>query len=350
MKKILVLIVTICSGIILQAQKKVIIEEKVLDSNPRMMELPQSQKTITIRLNGNKVNADKMVVEIDGKNITIDGKNISELKDIDVNINENKFLFKNGELKMDIGKRPIQGRRLPQVKVMERNYEPKAILGIVMQKVDNGVKINEVNDESGAAKAGLKAGDIITKINNKKVETEMDITRIVNDSKPGDILNIDYISNGKALQTKASLSERKMTAMAWSGSMPPNMPFEMPLMELDQLQNMDFDFKGNIDGMEMFGNGRNNNKPKLGVTLIETEDDKGLEIKEIEEESVAAKAGLQKGDIITTINDNKVTTVAQIQQAVRNNAQKPVSITYLRKGKEQKTTVKFPKKLKEIEM
>jgi serine protease Do len=353
MKKIVILMIAICTAALLQAQKEVVIEERVLDSNPKVLEMPKSNKTITIRLNGNKINTEKMLVEIDGKNITINGKNISELKDVDVNINENKFLFKNGEFKMDLGKRPVQGRQWPQARVIEKYYEPKAILGIAMEKVDNGVKINEVNAESGAQKAGLKEGDIVTKINGKTIETEMDITRIVNDSKPGDVLNIEYISNGKKQNTKATLGERKAT-MAWSSDMQPGMPFEMPLVELENLQNlqnMDFDFKGNIDGMQVYGNGRNiGNKPKLGVTLIETEDEKGLEIKEIEEGGVAAKAGMQKGDIITTVNDNKVNTVGQIQQAVRNNAQKPLNITYLRNGKELKTSVKFPKKLKEVEM
>ncbi len=355
MYKTLIAAFVLCNCTVLQAQKTIILEERVIDSNPKTVKgypLPMNEKTITIHLNGDKLKADKMVVEIDGKNIKINGKDIADLKDVNVNINENKFLYKNGNgIEMQLGKRPMQGRT-PQIKILKENNQIKAILGIAMQKVNNGVKINEVNAESGAAKAGLIEGDIITAINGKKVATEMDITRIVNESKPADVLTIDYINNNKAKTTKATLGERKAEAFAWSDNMNSDMPFEMPMMpkmDMQQFENMDFDFNGDINGMKIFGNS-GKQKPKLGVTLIETEDDKGLEVKDIEENSVAAKAGLQKGDIITTIGSTKVTNVSAVQQAIREAGTKPFAVAYLRNGKEQKTEIKFPKKLKEVNL
>lgn len=53
--------------------------------------------------------------------------------------------------------------------------------------VDGGVMISEVRENSAAAKAGLKAGDIIVEINGKAVKGDGDIIRAVNEKKDGDV-------------------------------------------------------------------------------------------------------------------------------------------------------------------
>lgn len=53
--------------------------------------------------------------------------------------------------------------------------------------VDGGVMISEVRENSPAAKAGLKAGDIIVEINGKAVKGEGDLLRAINDKKEGDV-------------------------------------------------------------------------------------------------------------------------------------------------------------------
>lgn len=78
----------------------------------------------------------------------------------------------------------------------------------------------------------------------------------------------------------------------------------------------------------------------LGVV---TEDhDKGALVEEVQKETPAEKAGLQKGDIITKVGDKKIGSPSDLSEAV--HAKKPndeVDITYLRDGKEKKTKVKL---------
>jgi serine protease Do len=78
----------------------------------------------------------------------------------------------------------------------------------------------------------------------------------------------------------------------------------------------------------------------LGVV---TEDhDKGALVEEVQKETPAEKAGLQKGDIITKVGDKKIDSPSDLSEAV--HAKKPndeVEITYLRDGKEKKTKVKL---------
>ncbi|MEO8041725.1 MAG: PDZ domain-containing protein [Acidobacteriota bacterium] len=53
--------------------------------------------------------------------------------------------------------------------------------------VAGGVMINEVRSDSPAAKAGLKAGDIIVEIESNEVKGEMDLIRAIGEKKDGDV-------------------------------------------------------------------------------------------------------------------------------------------------------------------
>jgi serine protease Do len=53
--------------------------------------------------------------------------------------------------------------------------------------VSGGLMINEVRADSPAAKAGLKAGDIIVEADGKEVKSEMDLIRVVHERKDGDV-------------------------------------------------------------------------------------------------------------------------------------------------------------------
>jgi len=53
--------------------------------------------------------------------------------------------------------------------------------------VDGGVMVNDVRADSPAAKAGVKAGDIIVEANGKAVKGDMDLIREINEQKTGDV-------------------------------------------------------------------------------------------------------------------------------------------------------------------
>jgi len=54
-------------------------------------------------------------------------------------------------------------------------------------RVDGGLMVDEVRENSAAAKAGLKAGDIIVEANGKAVKNQMDLIRVINEKKEGDV-------------------------------------------------------------------------------------------------------------------------------------------------------------------
>jgi S1-C subfamily serine protease len=61
--------------------------------------------------------------------------------------------------------------------------------------VDGGVMVTDVRPDSPAAKAGLKAGDIIVGVEGKDVKSDVDLIRAVNEKKDGDV-SLTFIRDG----------------------------------------------------------------------------------------------------------------------------------------------------------
>ncbi len=77
-------------------------------------------------------------------------------------------------------------------------------------QVEYGVLIEKVLEDSPAEQAGLQAGDVIQKINGKKIEDFSDLRRVLNYYDPGDQINIQYSRKGKVKEVKVILGEKKV--------------------------------------------------------------------------------------------------------------------------------------------
>ena len=71
--------------------------------------------------------------------------------------------------------------------------------------VDQGAYVIEVSSGSPAASAGLKQGDIITKINSSTITSSDDVFKTVRAQKIGDTITITYYRNNKKQTTTAKL-------------------------------------------------------------------------------------------------------------------------------------------------
>jgi hypothetical protein len=72
-----------------------------------------------------------------------------------------------------------------------------------------GVKFADVREGSPAAKAGLKAGDIMTEFDGKAIQNLYDFTYALRGKKPGDAVKVKVTRDGKALEVTAVLSRRE---------------------------------------------------------------------------------------------------------------------------------------------
>ena len=208
-------------------------------------------------------------------------------------------------------------------------------------KGNAGVLIDDVDEDSPAAKAGLKKGDIITKVGDKKISNAGDLTTAVRSHKPGEKVAISYLRDGKEQKVNAELGK-------WKG-MKSLEPLKMEKI-MDQWQGME-NFESprvmSAQGYPSLYSGR----PKLGLSIQDTDDGKGVKVLEVDEESNAAKAGIKEGDIILSVDDKQIKGTEDVVKTVRESRDKyNFTFKVQRAGKLQNIEVKFPKKLKTTDL
>jgi S1-C subfamily serine protease len=76
-------------------------------------------------------------------------------------------------------------------------------------QTENGVKFSDVKPNSPAAKAGLKAGDILTQFGDKPIKNLYDFTDALRRSKVGDVVEVKVLRDGQTLTVNVKLEQRK---------------------------------------------------------------------------------------------------------------------------------------------
>ena len=76
-------------------------------------------------------------------------------------------------------------------------------------QTENGVKFSDVRPGSPAAKAGLKAGDVLIQFGDKPIKNLYDFTDALRRSKVGEIVHVTVLRDGKELQVDVKLEQRK---------------------------------------------------------------------------------------------------------------------------------------------
>ncbi|MFN0102436.1 MAG: M28 family peptidase [Bryobacteraceae bacterium] len=72
-----------------------------------------------------------------------------------------------------------------------------------------GVRFADVREGTPAAKAGLKAGDILVNFDGKKVQNLMDFTVLLRQKKAGDEVEVQVLRGGQTVTAKVLLTARK---------------------------------------------------------------------------------------------------------------------------------------------
>jgi len=287
-------------------------------------------------------NADKgkVTVEIDGDKVTVNGKPIEDLKGGDITVNRNKI--KDGHSVMAYSS-PGGAWSYNWNDGDKMFYEDgnTAMLGVVTESEDEGLKITDITEGSGADKAGLKEDDIITKVDDKKVDDPDDLTKLIRSHKPGDKVNITYLRDKKEQKVTAELGK-------WKGS--DFNAFNMPNMNFDMIAP-----NGGAHPKVKIAPGQYysffDNRPKLGLSVQDTEDGKGVKVIDVDDEGNGQKAGVKENDIITAINNKEVNSADEVARIVRESRDKPsLMLKIKRAGKIQNIEVRMPRKLKTADL
>ncbi|MDE2212162.1 MAG: DegQ family serine endoprotease [Betaproteobacteria bacterium] len=201
-------------------------------------------------------------------------------------------------------------------------------LGVVIQEVNKeladsfglgkprGALVVSVQKGAPADKAGIHASDIILKFDGKPIATQEDLPRVVSGTKAGSSVVVQVWRQGALLDLTATVGE---------------MPSEKTAQnEAPQSKRA-----------------RAGKAGKLGLTLADltAQQRKELDITSgvvVEEVSgAAAKAGLQGGDVILSINNSEIHSVKEFNQVLsRIEPKKMVALLVRRGGDSQFITLK----------
>jgi len=173
-----------------------------------------------------------------------------------------------------------------------------------------GVVVRQVTPGSPADKAGMKEGDVITRVDKKDVKDFEDLTNTLAQHKPGDKLDFQVRRDGKENTLSVTLGRRQPR---------PRLGEEFPGARPSA-------FLG-VQAMPLSREARER---------LDVKADRGVVVTDVVPDTPAAKAGLRRGDVITSVNGRDVADPNQLRQVVQDaGAGKTVTIKAER-GKESK--------------
>lgn len=200
---------------------------------------------------------------------------------------------------------------------------------------ERGVLVKAVEEDSPAAKAGLKAGDVITSIQGQQIEGTLQFRRLVDEIPPGRNVTLTVWREGRSQTLTAQLASRRgrmgLEGHGW-GEHP--FAFHVPIPPVPPVEGEffwrgfpggDFDMQFGPDGdfMGPF-------TPRIGVDAEDISgqlaayfgipDGEGILIRDVRQGSPADKAGMKAGDVITTVDGAKVKTVSDLRARMREKA------------------------------
>lgn len=120
------------------------------------------------------------------------------------------------EIALDYAEKIIAGEIISQpylgvsmVNVTDGYYSPQYYQILNNYSITSGVIVHEVEKNSPADKAGLKAGDIIVKINEYDIQSIGYLRYYLYNYQPGDSIDLTYLRNGDLKTSKIILGSSK---------------------------------------------------------------------------------------------------------------------------------------------
>lgn len=307
----------------------------------------KEMKQIIITARGD--NNEKTVIEINGDKVTVNGKPLDEYKDKngDINVRVNKIKQLDALARIPgMGSQNWSFGGDGKDMMLFSGDENKAMLGVTTEKTESGAEIQAITKESAAEKAGLKENDVITKIDDSKIEGPDDLSAAIKKHKPGDKVAVTFLRDKKEQKTTAELTKWKGVgsyAFDLGKDFNLNYNFDNVMPKMPAMPKM-----RQYDGMGWNWGG---NGPKLGLSVQDTDDGKGVKVIGVDDESNAEKAGIKEDDIITEVDGKAVNGADEIAKIIKESREKAsVMMKVQRGGKTQNIEVRMPKKIKTADL
>ena len=178
-------------------------------------------------------------------------------------------------------------------------------------KAAKGAIVAEAMPGTPAAEAGLKAGDVITKLNGQLVDDASDLTRRIGSLKPNDKVEVTYVRDGAEKTAQITLANQKNESVAKADASPAK------------------------------------EQGALGIQIAPTKDGgKGVAIVGVDPNGTAAEQGLAAGDVILDVAGKPVSTPEDVKSgiaSVRSQGKKAVMMRVQTADGARFVAVPFPK-------
>lgn len=218
------------------------------------------------------------------------------------------------------------------VGVRDVDAERKKVLNL---KEERGAEITSVEEDSPAAKAGLKTGDVVLEYASTRVESMEQFIRMVRETPSGREVKIGVTRAGN-LTTVIAKPESGQSRLSRTGRIAPMPQIDVRAMmgSLDSPRALMY-WKSSALGVEAESLD-NQLADFFGVK-------QGVLIRSVGKETPAEKAGIKAGDVIVKVEDTSVGSPREVTSAVRNarSSGKTVNLSLVRDKKEIAMKVTF---------
>ena len=168
-------------------------------------------------------------------------------------------------------------------------------------KKARGALVSDVMAGSPAEKAGLRQGDVILRFGGKEIRDPRQLQMIVADAPAGQSEEVEIVRNGKPLTLKVTLSSSESASALRPRSVQPQSGwFGMTVEELPK------------------------NMRIAGLT--------GVIVTKVDPEGVASDAGLQKGDVIQSVNQKRIAGLDDYAKAMKEAERKGSVALLVKRG------------------
>ncbi|MFH6786464.1 MULTISPECIES: Do family serine endopeptidase [Methylobacterium] len=151
-----------------------------------------------------------------------------------------------------------------------------------------GALVNSAQDGTPAAKAGLKAGDIVQAVNGEPVTDARELSRKIASLKPGTKVDLTYVRSGKTENAQVTL-----------GTLPNDTKVA----------------SANDNGS------RGDSQPRLGLSLAPAGQvgagQEGVAVVAVDPDGPAAAKGIQEGDVILDVGGQPVSNLSDVAGRIR---------------------------------
>src|SRR5215472_3504308 len=180
---------------------------------------------------------------------------------------------------------------------------------------ERGVVLGKVVPDSPAAKAGLKENDVVTEVNGQRVEGAAQFRRMIHEIPAGRTVQLTLWRDGRAQSVSVTLGkaeERRNSLKIFTPGpgAPGNFKFRMP--EIPEIPSMEWDGNLVIGGKPRLGIDAEDLNGQLG-TFFGAPDGEGILVRDVNPGSAAEKAGVKAGDVIVSVNGERVRTVGDLR-------------------------------------